>query len=242
MLGRRPLIDQILEYIYPSLCWNCQMAPAEDQHPFCSDCLKRLQPSTDATCPRCATTVGPFSNVIEGCFECRNAKYHFDQAIRFGLYRDDLRDLILRMKLSRSETLVEVMAKYWVKSQITLLQGFQADLIIPVPLNRFRRWRRGFNQAEILAREWAKALNCEFVSNGVIRTRRTQYQSELSATSRRENVKNAFHIRNPKYFLGKHIIMVDDVMSSGATASELAKSLKSSGAVKISVAVLARPR
>jgi ComF family protein len=108
-----------------------------------------------------------------------------------------------------------------------------------MPLHWIRRWRRGFNQAELLARALQKRTGIP-VSRALRRQKRTPPQAGLSRAERRVNVETAFDVRAPKTIEGKHVLLVDDIMTTGATASACAAVLKRAGARRVSVLTLAR--
>ena len=113
------------------------------------------------------------------------------------------------------------------------------DLVVPVPLSSTRLRERGYNQSQLLAQELVKSLGLPLEFNNVIRTRNTQFQARLSEKERWTNIEGAFKIKHPKKFDGKNVLIVDDLLTTGATASEIARILKESGAQKVGVLTLA---
>lgn len=113
------------------------------------------------------------------------------------------------------------------------------DAVLPVPLHWRRRWVRGFNQAEELARPVARRLDVPMIYD-VVRYRATEYQSGLSATARNRNLRNAFRVRSPLSY--GHVLIVDDVITTGATLRQVASQLMSAGVKKVSVLAIARAK
>ena len=110
---------------------------------------------------------------------------------------------------------------------------------MPVPLHWWRRWSRGFNQSELLAQAVARRLEIPCRPRWLRRIRHTPYQVGQTAAGRRDNVKNAFAARSRPELKGQAVLLIDDVLTTGSTASEAAKALKKAGAAKVWVAVLA---
>jgi ComF family protein len=143
------------------------------------------------------------------------------------------------MKARAGEDLAEAIAVLWAAALVERLRDLSIDAVVPVPLHWLRRWQRGFNQSEVLARAVAHALGVP--SNpGLLRCiRRTGQQKQLSPSARRDNVRDAFHAPRIPY---QTVLLIDDVMTTGATAHEAARALRKGGANRIVVAVLAHGR
>jgi ComF family protein len=125
-------------------------------------------------------------------------------------------------------------------SEVSKANGLDCDVILPVPLHPERlRWR-GFNQSLLLARRIGEALQVGVDAFSLVRARNTQPQVELSATERKRNVREAFRLTRRSQILGRRVLLVDDVYTSGATVSECAMVLKEGGAKEIRVLTLAR--
>ncbi len=223
----------------PGICFACHSQLPEDVDDFCSACAERITNDPSNSCPRCSGTVGPFAEVENGCAKCRNEHYAFDRAFRLGPYDGLLRELILQMKRPGSESLAEAVGRRWAADSETTLRAMGVDLIAPIPLHWTRRWKRGFNQSEILAREWARKLRIPVRSNWQCRVRATPVQTSLSPTGRRENVKGVFKVSRKADVRGRTILLIDDVMTTGSTLSESAKAWRRAGAKSVIAAVLA---
>lgn len=236
----RTFLRGLVQLIYPNTCWTCGTPIAIEQRHVCSSCLARLTTDPFPTCPRCSSTVGPHAVYDQGCPSCATAKFAFDGAIRMGPYDGLLRETILRMKQPAGEDLAEVLGALWACQVRARLAALNPDFVIPVPLHWARRWRRGFNQAEIFAWHLARELGVPCRPRTLTRIRATPRQSEqATATARHENVKHAFVARNSDELAGKTVVLVDDVLTTGATASEASRALRAGKPRAIHVAVLA---
>jgi len=189
----------------------------------------------------CVTCRTPFQNPYPldesgRCRLCRSGARGFDMAYCFGAYEDTLRQLIHLFKYGRIKPLARTLAAH-LASALPRDQKF--DVVVPMPLHWRRRWQRGFNQSELLARLSARRCGIPMV-NAVRRTRATAAQAGLSNARRRENVAGAFRVRKPQAVEGRRVLLIDDVMTTGATASACALALKRGGASSVTLLALAR--
>lgn len=205
--------------------------------PVCADCLKEPAPlSAEFFCLNCRT---PFRNSFpldsEGrCMLCRSGQRGFDEAFCYGAYEGTLRKLIHLFKYSGMRRLDQPLGALLADA---LPRDRQFDLVTAVPLHWRRRWQRGYNQAELLGKAIARARGIPVV-RVLRRGSATRAQAGLSNAQRRENVAGAFRAR--RRVAGLRILLVDDVMTTGATAGACARALKKAGAKSVSLAALAR--
>jgi ComF family protein len=174
-----------------------------------------------------------------GCTRCRDESYHFDGAFRMGPYDGLLRDVVLRLKARNGEALAEVIGSVFATALRPRLEPFAFDAVLPVPLHWSRRWWRGFNQSEVLARSMAHALGAPLRHAWLRRTRRTPPQKAQPPSRKLANVRGAFTSHAPASLEGRTLLLVDDVLTTGSTLSEAARALRPSNPKAIYVAVLA---
>ncbi|MBM4070637.1 MAG: ComF family protein [Planctomycetes bacterium] len=237
--ARRTLWHGTLQLLFPGSCWLCGQTLAEGHTGFCLSCRQTLTSDPQPTCPRCSSSIGPHVDLTGGCQRCRGTSFDFDECTRLGPYQGLLRDAILRMKRWQGEGLAEVLGALWAEHALARLRSKQPHVVIPVPLHWTRRWSRGYNQSQVLARALALALAVPFQPGWLRRRRRTGSQTALTAEERRKNLRGAFHAGRGLNLAGKTILLVDDVLTTGATASDAARALRAVGAERINVAVLA---
>jgi ComF family protein len=187
----------------------------------------------------CVSCRAPFQNAFpldaEGrCALCRYGLRGFDAAYCFGAYEGVLRELIHLYKYGRVRTLARPLGALLAAA---LPREERFDAVTPVPLHWRRQWQRGFNQSELLARTVARRCGIP-VLHALKRARSTVAQAGLSNTGRRQNVAAAFRPR--RTVEGKRILLVDDVMTTGATAAACALALKRAGAAKVTLLTVAR--
>ena len=236
MLGE--LTRGILHLICPPSCHACLTPLPPDLAYFCPACRDTLLSDPNAVCPRCAGTIGPYALVETGCSRCRGETFHFERAIRLGPYTGLLREMILRCKQPSGENLAQLLGELWAEHREAGLREVGVDVVVPVPLHWLRRWQRGHNQSESLARALSARLNLP-CALALRRTRNTPHQTRQSPSGRRDNVRGAFVARSGVAVARKSVLLVDDVMTTGSTASEAARALRAAGAVRVVAAGLA---
>jgi len=243
----------LLDLLCPPICPVCNDVIEGSTEPFCPTCIQKIVTPVGQFCHRCGGRrfVAPNNNNADGCARCRTTKFRFKRVISLGEYESDLRMLVLRMKTDRTGILAISTARMLAISRRAELESVQADFVVPVPMHRLRREDRGVNSPDLLAEELARQLKVPFVRHFLQRVRRTDLQYTLSNQARAENVSDAFALRPPGLWkklghlagiplTGKNIILVDDILTTGATCNEIAKVLLSAGANAVTVATLAR--
>ena len=264
----RDLADGLLATVFPTSCVLCDRELAASWSGISGACWASLEPWNGAACARCGlpfASDAPFeadagdSTSLPAsalCSSCRTEEYDFDLARSYGLYRGRLRAAILQLKFHGYERmggrLGALLALLWrgLEGAVVFAESEETTLIVPVPLHRSRRRERGFNQAELLARGLAGALTGmpsaadrpapRVESRGLYRNRGTAPQTGLSLSVRQGNVRGAFVVDSPERFRERAVVLVDDVMTTGATASACAAALKRAGARQVVVLTLAR--
>ena len=239
--------------MFPTTCPVCRQEFARaGWATLCDECWKGLEPWTGPACNRCGL---PFASEFAAasteplCADCRREEFRFDLTRSFGLYKGELRTVILQLKYLRRRRLGiklgKLLAPLWVS--IPESNGNQLPLLVPVPLHKTRERARGFNQAEALARGLSAQLAAlsgkrvaRVSTKCVERTRPTVPQAGLSLRQRHENVRGVFRVPSPECVHERTIVLVDDVMTTGATLSSCASSLKKAGASWIYGLTLAR--
>lgn len=238
-LGRQ-IVQGVVHLVYPPSCHLCGEPLPADGSDFCQPCVTALLEDPHAACPRCAATVGAYSTLSDGCLHCRDQTFHFEGVTRLGLYEGKLREAVLRLKSPAGEDLAYALGRLWAEQVQERLKALAPDYVVPVPLHWLRRFERGYNQAEALARMLASKLRVPCRPRWLWRTRHTLHQTRQSLTARRENVRGAFTAATRQELRAKTVLLVDDVLTTGSTCSEAARALKKAGAARVFVAVLAR--
>jgi len=231
------LVKALLTLLFPPQCLGCRGAVAETG--FCATCWSAI---TFLDGPGCACCGLPFAVALEGetlCAACLAEPPAFDKARAILAYDDHSRRAILALKHADRLDLVPGFARWLRRSGRALMED--SDLIVPVPLYPLRLWRRRYNQAAELARRLARDGNRAYQPSALVRSRPTPSQGAMSsAKARRRNVLGAFRVPDPAKVKGKRVLLLDDVLTTGATVEACARALKRAGAERVHVLVLAR--
>jgi ComF family protein len=237
--GLREAFDAL---VFP---WTCPVCGAEGSgSPFCPTCrqgiLEQSARTALSSCPRCALSVGPFADLRAGCDECRDRSLGFDSALALGPYEGTIRELCLQLKHEQNAWLAPLLSDLFVEARRDAISHLPADVwVVPVPLHWSRRWRRGYNQAEALASSLARRLGLT-VQQALQRVIATKRLARKGRTARAEIMRGVFRARKGRKLAGRTVILVDDVLTTGATCSAAAMALKRAGAARVIVVVIAR--
>lgn len=227
-------INIIQDYLLPPTCILCGN-PGYDSRDLCHSCYTHL-PRNKLCCYRCAEILEPPITAPILCGRCLSRQPAFDETYAPFIHQGAIRHLIGTLKFGanyKNARLLGMLLAEYIKQTAE-----RPDLILPVPLHKARYRQRGFNQALEIARTVSKELQIPLDVTSCRRYRDTPHQTHLSAKKRRKNLKNAFSIIKPIH--ARHIAIVDDVMTTGSTAHELAYVLKKTGASRVDVWVCAR--
>ncbi len=235
-----------------SLCDRCQacsgLLPDTDQpHPLCPACAARLAPRLGGHCPRCGELGSQASAAPLVCPDCRRQGRPWDGFAFHGAYEGLLRQLVLAFKfhgrLGQGRLLAGLVAEAYLRAAARTGEGAMdpagPDLLVPVPLHPRRLAWRGFNQSLELSRVLAARLGRPVVPAALARIRHTTPQSSLPGAARQANIAGAFAAA-PALVAGRAVLLVDDVMTTGATVDTAARALRRAGAARVDVVVAAR--
>jgi len=233
------LVRSLLDLALPPGCVCCGTPTERSAAAWavCPSCREGLAAATATPfCRRCGRTVGPYGS----CGHCSRHSPPFQAAVRAGPYDSPLGAMIRALKYRDGLHTLPLLADL-VSARLHQANFLgEIDLVTFVPLHWRRCWRRGFNQASLLARAVRRRGGTAApVVRLLSRTRDTPPQVGLSVTARRENVRGAFRVRRPEQVRGRRILLLDDVMTTGATVGECARVLRRAGAVQVAVAVAA---
>lgn len=219
--------------LYPPTCVLCQATKLQGID-ICDACMGDL-PRAQHACRQCASPL-PSGN-LDLCGSCQMNPPDFDATVAPFYYAPPISHLLARLKfqgkLVYARVLGSLAAEAIIESDIEL-----PECVIPVPLHAKRLRERGFNQSQELARYIARRLDVPVVNGIVERTKNTRPQMKLDAKERRKNMRNAFRLKSANHW--QHVAIVDDVMTTGNTVGELARTLKAAGVQHVDVWTVAR--
>lgn len=231
--------EALLSLCYPPHCAGCLADTPPGSH-LCANCAKQVRPLQAPFCARCSN---PFTGAITEefvCSNCTDRTLHFDCAVAAYLSRTVVRDFIHHFKYSR---------QFFLRHQLTdwLAEGLNdpritrqpASAFVPVPLHHVRRREREFNQAAVLAKLLTKRTGIP-TWDDLQRTRYTSTQTRLDRNERMENLRGAFRVRQNHRMSSHHLILIDDVFTTGSTVEECSRVLRVAGAASVRVLTIAR--
>jgi ComF family protein len=234
-------IRGLADIAYPKTCLACKRrldTPAREEY-ICSSCwfkIKRNIPPFCQSCGRHLEKGNPYKNICPGCLK---TALSFDRAFSPCLYEGVIKELIHEFKYKGKAHLAKPLSKImseFIKEYDLPIDYL--DYIIPMPLHKTRLREREFNQAEILSRHLASEFNIN-LAHALIRHRLTRTQTELPVNKRFMNVRDSFSVASNYNLKNKNLLLIDDVLTTGATSSEAAYTMKNAGANIVFVLTLA---
>jgi ComF family protein len=256
---RSPL-DAVGCTIFPAFCSLCgSLLPHLSSAPICSACWMEISVSGEPACTRCGDTLDtPCAQPAAAsgkqapslCRACRLAPPPFVKAVAYGPYQGKMRELIHAFKYDGLRSVAPRLGELLARAITRLAAKAPSELlVVSVPLHRSKHADRGFNQARLLAceavaylRKHPTALRLSLAPSTLMRLRATESQAGLTPRQRRLNVRGAFGVSDPAAVFGKHVLLIDDILTTGATARAAARALLQAGAESVWVATLARAR
>lgn len=235
----------LLDLVYPPGCLVCERYGTSA---VCPACEAAFMPLPEPVCAVCGRADEPDPTACRACIAAgERGGWGFDAARASGVYAGALRHALHRLKYGRIEPLGEMLGAYLANRCVVdgLFGGDlrrDVDLVIPVPIHRARQWDRGFNQAALLAAPVAAMIGKPLATSLLVRVRRTPPQVGLSGEARRRNLEDAFAVTDAAKVSGRPVLLIDDVFTTGSTATACAFALKRAGAGAVRVATLASGR
>ena len=240
MFGR--LINGLIDLVYPKKCLACKnkITALSVDNLICGACWEEIERNVPPFCYSCGRHLGKENLTKSICSTCLKKKLHFNRAFSPCIYTGIIKDLIHEFKYNNKDYLGPPLSRLmidFIKEYNLPMQYI--DLLVPIPLHKTRLRQREFNQAEVLSKYIAKEFQKDLSNEVLRRNRPTKTQTELELKERLLNVKDSFTVTKPEEIKDKNILLVDDVLTTGATSSEAALALKKAGANIVFVLTLA---
>lgn len=238
----RDYLHVVLDFFYPRTCLHCNRNLNNSRELYlCEECRKQIPYVDEFHCVRCGASTGHYaiSLMKEGCAVCKGRRLSFDAMTAIAHYDGVAKTLIHKFKYARQKFLFRIVNDIVLSQKKLRGVVSDVDVVVPVPLHWFKKMQRGFNQSELLSLGIRRRFSKPVSTNNLCRIKNTESQTHLSRTQRQANIHNAFFVKHPKLFRGKRILLVDDVLTTGVTASECSKKLKEAGAGSVHLLVLA---
>ncbi|MCX7120858.1 MAG: phosphoribosyltransferase family protein [Gammaproteobacteria bacterium] len=221
------LLKKVLDGVWPIYCLLCDSLCANKKS-ICDTCYLSL-PIHQIGCTRCG--------LAAGCGNCHSSPPPFDNTFALFNYETPISELIAKLKFQNNLATAKLFSQYWIDYFLDK-KHLLPELIIPVPLHHMRLKKRGFNQTLEIAKPIGKYFQIPIDIRSCIKLKNTEPQSSLSSEKRKKNLKNAFAISHS--IIAKHVAVIDDVMTTGNTVSEISCLLKKAGVERVDIWCCAR--
>lgn len=208
----------LLEFIYPNVCGFCNKICKEE------------------ICNKCRIKIKKYQiNIV-----IKPPNRYFNELISIFKYEGIIREKILQYKFNDKAYMKNTFAKIILKNKKVCGLLKKYDIIIPVPIHKSRKAQRGYNQTQLIASKIAEYMDIEFCNNVLVKNKNTIAQSKLNRKKRIENIKGAFNILNLEKVQGKNVLLFDDIYTTGSTANECSRILKTAGAKTVGILTIAK--
>lgn len=230
-------LTRIAKTLFVDDC-NCLLCGREltEKHRsgLCPDCLAKLPLNDGEICGKCGRKL---ANEADYCNTCQNNDRYFNVARSVCVYEDGATVLVHGLKFGNKRYFAPYIANMMADKYLD--ENTDCDCVVAVPLSDKRKRKRGYNQSDLLAREISRALRLDYMKGVVVKTRDNEEQAKLGHVKREENVKGVYKVIDAEAVKGRRVLVVDDVLTTGATASEVARVLLKAKAKSVSVLTFA---
>ncbi|MGN0322527.1 MAG: ComF family protein [Oliverpabstia sp.] len=227
---------KLLDWLYPARCVFCDCLLEKREKYLCSQCRRHMpEPIREPRCKKCSKPLE--SEGKEYCYDCTEYHHSYDRGLAVFAYRDPMKEALMRFKFHGRKEYGEFLGKLLCMYGKTFLQQTKPQVIIPVPVHRKKKNRRGYNQAEVLAAAVSRGFSIPIRTDLVLRRKFTKAQKELNRKERKRNLKQAFYVKDEvKNY--RTVLIVDDIYTTGSTVNAIAEKLKSRGVQRVYFLVL----
>ncbi len=225
----------ILDILFPRRCPVCGEITEPAGSLICPSCFRELSFVKSPTCKKCGKEI--LNETMEYCEDCISHRHAFESGVALLNYDETARTSMVQIKYKNKREYLDFYGEALAARYEKQIRRMQVDAIVPVPVHRSRRRRRGFNQAELLAEVMGKRLGIPVAADALIRTKKTLPQKELSAMERLKNLSGAF-LAGKIPSGTRSVLLVDDIYTTGSTMEACARALKNAGVEHVYFAVI----
>jgi ComF family protein len=229
----RRLLSGLVDIVYPKICLSCKVKLKDSlgNELVCGECWGKIKRNTPPFCTSCGRHLEKNMLSKNICANCNRKTLYFDRAFSPCIYDGVVKELVHKFKYGTKDYLGKTLSRLMIEfiKEYNLPMEY-IDLVVPVPLHAQRMREREFNQAHVLAEYIAREFDKKLYSAAITRNRPTRTQTDLEPAERFLNVRGSFRVNCPEEIKGKNVLIVDDVLTTGATCSEAAYVLKEAGA------------
>jgi ComF family protein len=237
----RAWLNQSLALLYPEVCQLCGAEPATPREGFVGNqCRRQVRYIEPPFCGRCGL---PFAGALTGpfiCANCQDLDFHFSSARSAVVAKGVVLEVIHRYKYGRALWFENYLAELLIQAAAPVLPAAAWDMLVPVPLHPLKEREREFNQSARLARCLSRATGLPCAEKVLRRARATDTQTHLNRSHRADNMRSAFAVQAGANLQGRRIVLIDDVLTTGATTNDCARALRGAGAAEVCVWTVAR--
>ena len=228
----------LFSLVFPSHCPLCgDLLDSREKDGLCTTCENGISFIPSPHCPGC----GRHSPAeTDRCGHCVSEKFHFDRAYACCAYLSGVKDLLLSFKFGRKRPLASFFGRRMARFAEQHIPGAMRQTVVPVPMPAALEQDRGFNQSELLGRRLSAQLKVPFAAGALGCRPSDTTQARLGKEQRKTNVEGRFFVRRKGAVSGKNVLLIDDILTTGHTASSCAKALKDAGAKRVTVLAFAR--
>lgn len=237
----RNLGTEILDLIYPGdlYCICCgKIIDYSRTYRLCDDCMKGMKWATGRFCDKCGKPLSE-NNPMRTCYSCREHSHNFDRGYTCAEYGSHEKTIVYALKYDARTDIARTIGEIMWDRMLTEFEAEELaaeyDIICPVPVHRDRKIKRGYNQAALIAEEFAKRSGIKYEGELMNRTHQTSAMKSMTPDERKENIRNAFEVRKScsDRIRGAKILIIDDIYTTGATVDEVASVLNACGAKEV---------
>ena len=221
------LWQRILELLYPKRCCFCGTLCMQD---VCSACAKKIVYVREPRCKKCGKPVRYEEQ--EYCYDCKRQHFYYEQGRSVWLHKDPVKWSVYQFKYHNRRVFGSFYAKEMYRLYSEKLRDWGIDLIVPVPLHWKRRWKRGYNQSEIVAKHLGNLAGIPVDTKAVIRKRDTKPQKALNSKERKRNLQDVFEVQR-QWETPRNILLIDDIYTTGSTVDGVARAFYKKGPNKV---------